>query len=911
MDASVEKKWQDRWEAAGIFRPSIDPDARKFLITVPWPYSNGSLHVGHGRTYSLADVVARYKRMMGYNVLFPMGFHQSGTPILAYSERIRRGDREAEKQYLENLLEYENAEDAKKYIESFKTPENIASYFSDRIVRDFKRLGYSIDWTRRFTSAEPFYQEFVKWQFGHLMDLGLIKQGRYPILYSIDDQNAVGEDDIKDGDTDKVSIEEFTAVIFRGSSFGLAAASLRPETIYGITNLWINPDEEYRLLQYGDEKIAVSAKSVEKLKLQNPSLEDLGPVKKEIILKDIFTVPVTGSKVRVFESGFVDPGNGTGIVYSVPGHSVWDYVALHEKNIDLAIPRIIEFKGTEGESVDSLVKAMGIGTLSDVDRIKEATSLLYRDEFYSGIMSGNNGEYSGLSVRDARERIKTKLLEGSGFILYETSRKAETRGGSRVVVAVLQDQWFIDYSPAWLKERSHEVVKRMIFEPAHYRDAMNEVIEWLRERPCARRRGIGTRLPFDEQWVIESLSDSTIYPAVYTCATELREICSRLNGNIPGDILDHVMLDLPLKGKYGRDVLDLVMNTRKSMQYWYGVDIRLTTNPHLTNHLAFYIMNHASIFPERDWPGGIVISGLVVSNGGKISKSKGNAISLLKIANSYSSDIYRLFSAINSDTGSVLDWNEPDINLVRKKYDSFVSIVESFTDPGVKEMGNAEKWFMVSFYNHAADFMSKMERYNIRGAYISIFYEVLNDLRHVEARGGSIMVALRAVIRDWLVLMSPVIPHTCEELWEKLGNHGFVSSERYIPPSNEMDMAPVLRENYIEKLVSDIREISKATGIRPSVIHINVAPENIVQITEILMKDGPSGVPEKDRYLIPDFMKNRKNISADIKDEFTLVSSEIQYIERIFSCRVELSSEVDQKMKARPWPGRPSIRLDP
>jgi leucyl-tRNA synthetase len=219
MSENIEKKWQERWDNAGVFVPAIDSKKPKFLITVPWPYTNGSLHVGHGRTYTLADIIARFKRTQGFNVLFPMAFHQSGTPILAFSERISREDPVTIKQYEDYLKEYERSEDIPKKIEEFKDPKAIASYFSRKIIEDFRALGYSIDWTRVFTSADPEYQEFVKWQFLKLDSLGLIRQGSYPVLYSMDDDNAVGEDDIKDGDVDKVSSEEFTAIFFRGKEF--------------------------------------------------------------------------------------------------------------------------------------------------------------------------------------------------------------------------------------------------------------------------------------------------------------------------------------------------------------------------------------------------------------------------------------------------------------------------------------------------------------------------------------------------------------------------------------------------------------------------------------------------------------------------------------------------------------------
>ena len=129
MGPSVERKWQKKWLEAGIFEPEPDSGRKKFFITVPWPYTNSSLHVGHGRTYTTADIIARYKRLSGYNVLFPMAFHQSGTPILAFSERIRRGDKQTLQLYRDTLREYEKEEDIEKRIEQFKEPQNIATYF--------------------------------------------------------------------------------------------------------------------------------------------------------------------------------------------------------------------------------------------------------------------------------------------------------------------------------------------------------------------------------------------------------------------------------------------------------------------------------------------------------------------------------------------------------------------------------------------------------------------------------------------------------------------------------------------------------------------------------------------------------------------------------------------------------------
>ena len=912
MDPAVEKKWQKRWEQSGIFEPDTDKSKKKFLITVPWPYTNNSLHVGHGRTYTTADIIARYKRLAGFNVLFPMAFHQSGTPILAFSDRIRRGDEKTIQLYRTSLSEYEAPEDIDRRIEEFKEPENIASYFSDRVIKDFASLGFSIDWRRRFTSADHFYQNFVEWQFRKLKELGLIKKGQYPILYSIKDQNAAGEDDIVDGDIDKVSIEEYTGVVFRGKNYSLIAASLRPETVFGITNLWISPRGKYVKFKMDDDYFVISEEAYEKLTLQKQGLELSGEVSIENITASKFWTPMDHREISVYPSDFVDPDNGTGVVYSVPGHAVWDYVALKDSNIPADSIKVLEITGNARISVESLVEELGISSLKDSDKLKEATQRLYKAEFYDGKLSGNNGQFSGMKVVEARDAIKQQLFQDkNGFTFYETSRKAQTRADSKVVVAVLGNQWFIDYSVGWWKEASHEVVNSMLFYPEFYRNAMNDALDWLRERPCARRRGIGTKLPYDEEWVIESLSDSTLYPAMYTNVQQLREIHEEL-GSIPDDLVEYIYAGGSgnTLAAYSKKVRKLAEQAREEKDYWYGVDIRLTAPPHLSNHLAFYIMNHVALLQKRDSPLGIIISGIVLSNGVKISKSKGNAISLLKISSRYSADLYRLFVAVSADISSMLDWNETEIAAVNKKYEAFLEAIDPSKSSAAGKAGQVENWFMSRFNMHLRDYFDKMDGFDIRGAYISVFYEVLNDLKYVESRGGNVNLCVSSIRDRWLEVMTPVIPHTCEEIWEKAGKKGFISNQILNRDEiGEVDQGAILSEKYLQDIINDVREIMKATGITPKKIDILTCHPEVRTTSELLFSNRLKDVDPKLKALIPEFMKNKKNIDLSVQNELQILEGNVDYIRSNFNCQIELSEAPASPGKKNAWPGRPLIHL--
>jgi len=942
MEKETEEKWQEKWAESKIFEPSTDPDKEKFFITVPWPYVNGSLHVGHGRTYTLADIIARYKRSEGYNVLFPMAFHQSGTPILAFSQRLRMGDPSTIKLYRDYILQYESEEKVEERLKSFEEPKNIADYFSKAVISDFRSLGYSIDWTRIFTSADQEYQEFVRWQFEKLNSLGLIKKGSYPVLYSKVDDNAVGEDDIKDGDTDKVSIEEFTGVIFKGNAFSLIAASLRPETIFGITNIWIGKELDYVVCRFSGNSYVVTKESFQKLKLQIHDAELIREVPNSEILAQEYEVPETGKKVRALETTFVDPDNGTGAVYSVPGHSIWDYVALDPEERE-NIPRIIEMPKNQNMNVEGLVKKLQIQSVNDREKLLEATQILYKEEFYNGFMNNECGQFAGMSVNEAREKIKETLLsEGKAIKFLETSRKAETRSGSKVVVAVLQDQWFIDYSPDWLKKKAHDLVNSMYYYPEYYRAAMNDAVDWLRERPCARRRGLGTRLPFDDRWIIESLSDSTIYPAVYTCIQELKNIYAEL-GKIPGDVTEYIFSsgDEKLLASYSEAVAENCNNARKHFTYWYGVDIRLTAYPHLSNHLSFYVMNHAALFKEPFLPKGLIISGLVVSNGAKISKSKGNVISLMTISNHYSADIYRLYVAIQADIQSTLDWNENDLRTIIKKYDSLRELFARIDLNKNVNPSYIDLWFLARFNRRMEDFRKNMGGFNIRAAYVSIFYEVLNDIRRLEARGGDMNTSMKYIIREWLVALSAAIPHVCEELWHEHVEDSFVSSatltstarnalnelfssmkgelEKIFPAElissiegNHEKITDLLlsSEEYISGIENDIREIIRATGISPKGIDVAVPDDSIIQASRHLINNERDSLMPEQKRMIPEFMKVRKNISFHEFDEYSLLSNNSEYLGKVFSATVKVKKTGPVMKGKNPWPGRPLIRLE-
>ncbi|MGP6220054.1 leucine--tRNA ligase [Caldiplasma sukawensis] len=887
MEEINEEEILKFWDNIGAFKPHIS-QKKKFFITVPWPYTSGPLHVGHGRTYTIADIVARYKRATGFNVLFPMGFHESGTPIGAISEKIRKGDNKTREMYSNYVREYETEDLVEKRLTEFQEPMNVAEYFSQRIIQDFKSLGYSIDWSKSFRSIDPMYQKMVEWQFRKLDSLGYITKGEYPVLFSKDDNNPVGEDDIDDGDTNKVAIEEFTSVIFKGENFSIAASSLRPETIFGITNLWANPDAKYVIVSFNDLEVCITKEAAEKLSLQVAKLQVIREIENNgEIFHQIFESPITGNRLKIYENRFIDPDNATGIVYSVPGHSVNDLYYTKELGYKIEPIYIIKVNGIISKA-DTLIEK------TNSDDIKELNSQLYRTEFYQGEMT-NTGVIDGISVQDAREKIKKDLLQQkSAFIFYETSRKAFTRDGKKVTVAVIRDQWFIDYSNKEWKKLTGELIENMDFIPSYIKNNMADILEWIRQRPCARRRGLGTNLPMDKNWVIESLSDSTIYPAFYT----IRELLTGMDLNsLTDQFFDQVYLAQSDDNSELKKIQD-------SFNYWYPVDLRVTAQPHLSNHLIFYLMNHTAIFKRNKWPGGLMISGLVTRDGAKISKSKGNAISLLDISRNYGADVFRMYVALASDVDSTMDWNEKGLQEIRGRYEQVINMLGKGYSDQMKD-SIAGKLFHNLFLRHFSLFLNYMEKYRIREAYVELIYGVINTLNEMKKIESSFDYIQKEDFVKWITALSFVIPFSSEHFWKKfeLGN---TVNKSEIETNVEYDEQLIREYEYCKSLISDIMSIKKILKNEKTVCRIMICGENLKREVEEILSGGTK---VKRKEIIGIVRKNRGKIITEVKEKEGIEKYR-KYIEASTGLALEVIVTDDFEKNKVPLPGRPVISLE-
>ncbi len=848
--AAIEKKWQKEWEDKRIFEPSMDSKKEKFFFTTPYPYISGSLHLGHGRAATESDIFCRYKRMTGFNVLFPMAFHISGTPVLGISSAIKNGDKGKIKLYEDYVAAYEkDSKKIKEIVKSFENPQKIVDFFLPKMIEEYKQLGLGVDWTRSFTSGDMEHQKMVEWQFNQYKDKNYLVQGKYPVLYSPEDESAMGEDDIQDADSNPVEKQEFTLLKFKFKNKILVAASLRPETVFGQTNLWVNPNIEYYEAKVGNEIWILSKEAIEKLKYQRKDIKELGKTK-EKLLGGHAIAPAIKKEVIILPSRFVDADIGTGIVTSVPSDAPYDYIALKELQDNKKLDKLYGFSIDCVEEIEDIeiipiIKTLKYGDMAavklveeykissqDDPKLEELTQEVYKEGFHSGILLNNCGKYSGMKVIDAKEKMKKDMIfNHEAEIIYETSRKALSRSGGKILVAVLDNQWFIDFNAKGWKEKANECLKKVELLPESNRKLFEDVFAWLDKRPCARKRGLGTPLPFDKGWMIESLSDSTIYMTLYTINHLIRKY--KLNSeNLSKEFFDYVYLNLGKIEEISKKTkikIEILKELRESFEYWMPNDHRHTFILHLSNHLAFMLFAFAGIFSEKYWPKKISFHGLIVSEGEKMSKSKGNVITLLHVKKTYGADVFRFYLTQSTNVQGTFDWRESEAQNAKKAIEKVYS--EALLAIKNRKKGDLKPIYLHKFNKILRDATLRIGEMKLREYNNLVVYDVLNLIKEakVNLNEKELLAFYDYFISFWLKLLAPVCPHIAEELWHKLGNKTFISLESW-PKCDESKIDEKLEqeEKNVDKSVSDIinvlRIVREKQGKEVNKVYLYVMP---------------------------------------------------------------------------------------
>jgi len=868
-------------------------------------------------------------------VLFPMGFHVTGTPIIGLAELISKRDERT----IEVYTKYHDV--PLDVLLTLTTPERIVEYFSKEALKALRDIGYSIDWRRVFTTTDEEYQKFIEWQYWKLKEKNLVVKGSHPVRYCPNDQNPVEDHDLLMGE--EATIVDFTVIKFymeNGEKIIFPCATLRPETVFGVTNIWIKPTK-YVLAKVDDEVWFVSREAYEKLTYTDKKVELIKEVDAKEYLGKFVVNPVTGSKVPILPAEFVDTDNATGVVMSVPAHAPYDYIAIEElkrneellkkygidKSIIEAIQPIVLIK-IEGEDkfevpARDIVEQMGIKSQSEKEALDKATKIIYKSEFHKGILLDITGEYAGMKVSKIKDKLQNDLIsKGIGDVFYEFSEKPVVcRCGTKCVVKVVKDQWFLNYSnPEW-KAKVLEHLEKMTIIPDYYKEEFRNKIEWLKDKACARRKGLGTRIPWDKEWLIESLSDSTIYMAYYILAKYIN--AGKLKAeNMTPELLDYVFLGIGDAEKAASSAKldkEFVEEIRRDFLYWYPVDLRSSGKDLVANHLLFFLFHHIAIFPPEHWPRAIAVNGYVSLEGKKMSKSKGPLLTMKRAVQDHGADVTRLYILYAAEYDSDADWRKKDVEGLASHLKRFYALAQEHYTKEAGEITRLDRWLISRFQRAVKATREAMDSLQTRRAVNTAFFEVMSDVRWYLRRGGE---NLAVIFDDWLKLLAPFAPHICEEIWH-WKHDSFISLEKY-PEYDEskIDVEAEVVEDYIRTLLEDIKEVLKFVE-SPKVVYIAPAEQWKNEVAEIAFK--AKDMKEAMKQIMSDsrFKEMAKEVSAFVKrvfrekkegrtftpiNEEEVIKENLEFLEKELGVKVVVDANaVPEGKRKAAMPGKPAI----
>ena len=879
----IEKKWQSEWEKARVFQVQ-NKGKKKFYCLEMFPYPSGyGLHMGHARNYAIGDAYARFKRMHGFNVLYPMGYDAFGLPA-------------------ENAA-IKNKSHPKKFTED-----------AIRVIKEQqKQLGLSYDWSRLFATC---YSDYYKWNqffFLKFLEKGLAYRKKAPINWCPGCETVLANEQVEQGKCwrchSKVSVKQLEQWFFKITDYaevllaGLKKLEGWPEKIKTMQENWIGKSlgtlVNFRL-KGSKEAIQVFTTRLDTLcgatfvvyAPEHPKVLELikdtkyeKPVKEfvdKVILEERFSRiaveqekegmfigkyainPVTNEEIPVYIANFVLPEYGTGIIMAVPAHDQRDFEFAKKYGLPIKVVIMPKERKTE-------------------------TSKISEAYIGDGILVNSN-KFNGIDNKIAIQRI-SQYLE-------------KQKLGKKTVQYKLRD-WLISRQRYWGTPI-----------PIIYCDKCGIVPVPIKELPVllpedivftghgnplvACREFVNTKCPKCKQPArretdtMDTFVDSSWYFLRYCLLTK----------------------DAPFD--------------KKAVGYWMPVDQYIGGAEHAVMHLLYArfftkVLRDLGFINFNEPFTRLFNQGMVIKDGQKMSKSYGNIVSQEEIAEKYGIDTARFFLLSIASPDKELEWSDEGaagaFRALNKIYNLFIekTIVKSHTNK--KDENKMHKTI-----REATNFIDGF-KYNLAIISIMNYVDYLARKKDVNKECASVLIRL----------ISPFTPHLAEELWHNIGNKTFVSLEKWPEfDSKKIDARIDYTEEITVQLYSDIKAIINLINITPKQITLFIAPDwkfnlfrNIKKKIGILgrnqkeffqalikLKEFKQHAPEIIR-LLPAIIKEPKRIPAIIlsqKEEFKIIKEEKNSLEKELVAEImimpfETASQQDHQKAKQAMPGKPAILL--
>ena len=706
---NIQKDVQEKWTQQNDV--SVDLTKPKYFVTFPYPYMNGRLHLGHAFTITKAEFTARFKKLQGYNVLFPFAFHCTGMPIQAAANKLKLELTNPDYQVKEitsTITKYKISSKVasksegisqkeimikngipEEEVEKFTDPKHWLTYFPPLGKQDLQLFGLNVDWRRSFitTNANPHYDSFVRWQFNKLKKADKIDFGKRPTIYSLTDGQVCADHDRSSGE---------------------------------------------------------------------------GVQPKEVIL----------NKIKISDNTY--------------------FINYLESEVNT--------NNTYG-----IYKMKNNETFICTERIMKNMMMQNMTESY--------GRYNCVgSIKGLDIRISTDIQT---IAYWEPETTVVSRSGDECVVAQI-DQWYIKYGEEEWKQAVECFIKSPNFKtncPEDFEKALN----WLHEWACTRSFGLGTNLPWDDQFVIESLSDSTIYMAFYTVA-------HLVDFEMTEQDWDYVFLSDSLESPKNYDSPNIsTLNLMKAeFNYWYPLDLRVSGKDLIQNHLIMSLYNHSAIWNNQvnRMPQSFYCNGHIMVDNEKMSKSKGNFIVLKEAIETWGADAVRFGLAMSGD---ILD----DANFKRVYAEEAIGHLFE-EDEFIKEntmyenLRESDYIFADQVFNEKISqcIMETEKAYNnlrFRDVIIFGFFEMRTARNYYRdmCRKQKVLMHKNLVERyidSLLIMLYPICPHYCE----------YISKKELKWPSQESINQIILEmDSYMSRKIHDFRKIVTKNKYKAAIITVS------------------------------------------------------------------------------------------